>query len=359
MGKKCLVPGCNPNHFSKEIPLEERKKSPIFRLPKDVNQLALWEKAIPFKISSKEAVLCERHWPAAYVTIKKKGKERPRDPPSIWPGISLSSLPTPPRPTKRTSLVVRGTQPDQMSLFKQKDDVSFNKIRNRVILKNHKFRCPTVAYEADSKVYIHSVTFYEGVPRFLLQVDQMLHFKSFHMGIKVNVPCLVTNRTTILNSWSAVEEIVNFLHNYEEPHKTSVIHQQMQAMRGNDGNKSLYIAEILVRAFSYFVISRSLYQKMRKDLQLPSISTLTRITSTCAKKCSSSLLNTVFSSVENSQKVCVMLVDEVYVKKSLQFHGGEVFGKAANNSSLIADTMLGQMDNSWGSRFSINNDSSL
>ena len=108
-----------------------------------------------------------------------------------------------------------------------------------------------------------------------------------------------------------------------------MIPQQIQAMRGNGGNKSLYSPGMLVRAFSYFVISRSLYQKMRKDLQLPSIATSTRITSTCAKKCSSSLLNTVFSSVENSQKVCVMLVDEVYVKKSLQFHNGEVFGKAA------------------------------
>ena len=93
---------------------------------------------------------------------------------------------------------------------------------------------------------------------------------------------------------------------------------------------------------------------MRKDLQLPSIATLTRITSTCAKKCSSSLLNTVFSLVENSQKVCVMLVDEVDVKKSLQFHKGEVFGKAAaNNSSLLVDTMLGQMVNClhWGPDF--------
>ena len=138
--------------------------------------------------------------------------------------------------------------------------------------------------------------------RFLLQLDQMLHFKSFHMGIKVNVPCLVTNRITISNSWSAVEEIVNFLYNYEEAHKTIVIHQQVQAMRGNGGNKSLYSAEMLVRAFSFFVRSRSLYQKRKKDLQLPSIATLTRITSTCAKQCSSSLLNTVFSSVENFQK---------------------------------------------------------
>ena len=76
MGKKCLVSVSNPNHFSKEIPLEKRKKTPVFRLPKDANQLVLWEKAIPFKISSKEAVLCERHRPAAYVTThhKEEGK---------------------------------------------------------------------------------------------------------------------------------------------------------------------------------------------------------------------------------------------------------------------------------------------
>ena len=86
-GEKCLVTGCNPNHFSKEIPLEERKKAPVFRFPKDADQLTLWEKATQFKISFKEAVLCERHWPAAYVTMKKKGKERHRDPPSIWPGV--------------------------------------------------------------------------------------------------------------------------------------------------------------------------------------------------------------------------------------------------------------------------------
>ena len=67
-GKKWLVPGCNQNHFSKEIPLEERKKIPVFRLPKHADQLALYKKAISFKISSKEAILCKRHWPAVPYT---------------------------------------------------------------------------------------------------------------------------------------------------------------------------------------------------------------------------------------------------------------------------------------------------
>ena len=66
-------------------------------------------------------------------------------------------------------------------------------------------------YEAYSKVNIQSVTLSEGMPRFLLQVNQMFLFNSFHVRIDVNEPCLVKNRITILNSWFAVEKIVNFL----------------------------------------------------------------------------------------------------------------------------------------------------
>ena len=66
-------------------------------------------------------------------------------------------------------------------------------------------------YETYSKVNIQSVTFSEGMPRFLQQVNQMFHFNSFHVGIDFNVPCLVKNKITFLNSWFAIEKIVNFL----------------------------------------------------------------------------------------------------------------------------------------------------
>ena len=39
----------------------------------------------------------------------------------------------------------------------------------------------------------------------------------------------------------------------------------------------------------------------------------------------------------------MLLHDEVYVKKALLYHGGEVFGRAVNNPSALAETMLGQM----------------
>ena len=39
----------------------------------------------------------------------------------------------------------------------------------------------------------------------------------------------------------------------------------------------------------------------------------------------------------------MLLHDEVYIKKSMQYHGGEIFGRAANDPSLLAEIMLGQM----------------
>ena len=57
--------------------------------------------------------------------MSKKGKVRPRDPPSVWPDhqhiLSPSCRPAPPpkqRLTKRSSLTVRNMQPDKLPAFK-------------------------------------------------------------------------------------------------------------------------------------------------------------------------------------------------------------------------------------------------
>ena len=161
----------------------------------------------------------------------------------------------------------------------------------------------------------------------------------------MSIPSLSKNRINVFNSWSSLEETIRFLHAHEEARKVKVIHQQIQVSAAGGGNKKLYSPEVLVRAFSYYAVSRSLYERLRNDYQLPSVSTLARITSSCNKKSSSEFLKTVFESSDNERKPCILLHDEVYIKKSLQYHGGEIFGKAVNDSSLLAETMLGQMIN--------------
>ena len=82
---------------------------------------------------------------------------------------------------------------------------------------------------------------------------------------------------------------------------------------------------------------------MREDFKLPSVSTLSNITSSCNKQTISIFLQNVIGRLEDPKKVCVLLHDEVYIKKSMQYHGGEIFGRAANDPSLLAETMLDQM----------------
>ena len=97
MVKRCTIPGCNPNYHSRRGAEFNKKKVPVFRFPSDKEERDAWLRAIPFKniVSSKEAVICE-HWPSPYRTMFKKGRIRPRDPPSVWQtSIPPSCIPNP------------------------------------------------------------------------------------------------------------------------------------------------------------------------------------------------------------------------------------------------------------------------
>ena len=94
------------------------------------------------------------------------------------------------------------------------------------------------------------------------------------MGIKVSVTLIVKNKIRILNSWSAIEEIVTQLSTFETAYKTDAIHQQLKIMSSNSVGTKLYFPDVIVRAFSYFSTWRSLNNRMRSYFQFPSIELL-------------------------------------------------------------------------------------
>ena len=107
------------------------------------------------------------------------------------------------------------------------------------------------------------MNFSEGVPNFILVINESLEFKTFHIGIRVSISCVVKN-VRFLNSWSAIEEIVTCLNLYETSHKVEVIHHELKSMSTSARSKKLYCPEEIVRAFSYFATSRSLYKQIRR-----------------------------------------------------------------------------------------------
>ena len=114
------------------------------------------------KLNSKESVICSKHWPSDYQTMKDYGKERPCNPPSVWPGVPQSCVPTPPppsRPAKRTSFEVRAEQPDEMVEFLNQDKVDYEKICQRVLCENHKFECSTISFTIDRVSHIQATEF--------------------------------------------------------------------------------------------------------------------------------------------------------------------------------------------------------
>ena len=206
----------------------------MFRLPKNKEECAKWMKNLPYKNlhTSANSVICEVHWPSNYATVTLRGKTRPKDSLSVWPGVPTSCILTP-----------------------------------------------------------------------------------THMGVRISNPWLYKNNITQLQSWSLIEELVRHLNTYEVSHHMNVIHEQMSSISSCSVGKKMYSPNAFVRAFEYFSMSRSLYKKLRNDFQLPYISTLQRITSRVTKEDVTQLLTHVFQPLHDKQKICILLHDEVYVKK--------------------------------------------
>ena len=91
---KCCVTGCKSNYLS------EKEKVTVHRLPSDPEERQRWIKAIPRGNIpySPNTVVCVKHFPPGFPVLKKKGKSRPIDPPSVFENIPKSLMPTPPPP---------------------------------------------------------------------------------------------------------------------------------------------------------------------------------------------------------------------------------------------------------------------
>ena len=76
---------------------------------------------------------------------------------------------------------------------------------------------------------------------------------------------------------------------------------------------------------------------------MPSVRTLRKLTSKVGKLNDKEFVSNIFPNLDEKQRKCIVLVDEVYVKPSLQYHGGHIFGKAANNPDALANTVLAIM----------------
>ncbi|XP_066923516.1 uncharacterized protein [Clytia hemisphaerica] len=365
MGRKCIVRGCKSNYnkskasqndnirIRNEEKLADFRKIPMYGFPSKKKRLyerQRWIKSIPYLTeeivnNNNTPAVCRKHWPEnTTFETGQNGLPRPIEPPSIFDNIPSSSIPTPlppPRPTKRTSFETRSQQEDEMEEFRNRDKLKFEDIANsdRLTLLG----LPIVAFQVNGEQWIQSGEYISGIPSFSLKISKDLRFIAYKMGVQCTIKSLSKNRITHLDSWSCLEEALCFLKNSEFTRHQTILQEQIESMKPPQVGKKLYSPQVLMRAFGYFSQSRSLYSRLRSDFKLPSIKTLTNISSKVNNTSDRTFINEIVKAVKPDQRKCIVMADEVYVKQCLLYHGGTVFGQAENNPSSLATSVLGIM----------------
>ena len=88
----------------------------------------------------------------------------------------------------------------------------------------------------------------------------------------------------------------------------------MKSMKACCVGEKKYELDTIVRAFQYFATSRATYNLLRNDYELPSVQTLTRLTSKVKNLSDDTYLKNVFANLNTNEKTCILLVDEVLCK---------------------------------------------
>ena len=189
-----------------------------------------------------------------------------------------------------------------------------------------------------------------GIPNYTIKIYTDLSYEAYFYGSHVIITSLSRNSIKKCKMWSALEEAIHYLRAKEMNHKFKVLIEQISitGIAKHHGNCSLYSSETIVRSFEYYACSRTLYRRLIQDYQLPGISVLQRITSTCRQLDNEKFIQSVFTKIDSRQNKCIILLDEIYIKPSLTYHGGQVFGKATDQPNKLAKTILSVMLKSVG-----------
>lgn len=326
---------CNDDAFycDGEATSDEGDKIAVYRFPRDESDKQRWIDSLPnanFKWS-KDSVVCEKHWPVGYATKNAQGGHvRPVDPPSVF-DVPASCVPTPPPRLRSTgnTLSVRNSQPDELQKFLQLDKFSLDKFADEIR------ECDDVLHwQTNDEFCLQSRTRMGSVHDFVLYVNRMTHeFEAYHLGVSVRVPFM---RTSVLNAMSEATELVRFLRNFEcDSGRAAFCVRQLALLSDKRFTAEDYAVALRLRSYGC-----AAYSAFRELVVLPGVRTMQRLVSSVNKVDEEQHLTRVLGSLTEQQRVCNLLVDEVYVQARLEYHGQVVYGEASNQAGEAARTVL-------------------
>ena len=351
MGRKCSVSGCKTGYKSVAQSSSGHcsvGKISVYSFPKEEESQKNWLRCLPNKIEkvTDNMGVCALHWPEN-VTMHRRGKYQvPAVPPSIFPNVPSSCIPssfsssTTPRITKKALSSHRTSEVDEMAQFTlidrfkpesfscqfreilEKEGMVFTEDNKYVLLSNAR----------DGPIFRFSCHFFYN------DRDLTLTYEAYHKLQQIHHCTLKT-----LRRWSELEELLRFIRIYkpvEDSSKKLDFLCESVSLLNIPKNSRVYSLENLSLGLSWCSKSRVLYEILRHYLTLPSLSTLRKLTRIAKNTDDARLFSTVFNNMEERNRGCILIIDEIYIKAAVAYRGGVVFGYAADHPDKIATTFL-------------------
>ena len=201
---------------------------------------------------------------------------------------------------------------------------------------------------------IQSLTFIDGtgIPTYLVKISKDGVISAFHNGVKMSVAIIIDShkKEALCTKWGVLCKVLQHLEQLSENEKNEKmkkhkkgLNEQIHSMNFHHVGEKTYSAKIIVLSFMYYAMSRCTYSKMRENFLLPAITTLQRLTARVKRIELSKFIKIMFSTLKPVQKFCIILIDEVYVKKTVSYHGGHIFGITKDDATQLAKTLLTSM----------------
>ena len=314
MGRKCSVYGCKTGYDSQKNPVRQIM---VYGFPKDDNDKRKWINSLPNKLSFDKVTenmgVCGLRWPETAPRARRGKYLIPCVPPSIFPNVPTSCIPSSSstyRSTKKATAQSILTAVDELQIFKERDafnkEIFFRKVSRKTSVIRICFPwlgllklCSYIKSFARDGPDHKYVIYFDLLSRDEENVKS-IKFEAYCNMKSINHPVLPNNR---ISSWSQLDELITFVRRDGESNdKHSFILQQLRLLN-SPKNSRLYNATDLMQGFSWYTRARSLYTELRSYMQLPSVSTLRKITRIAKNTTDEILLNIFFSKTSRQEQI--------------------------------------------------------
>jgi len=352
MGRKCSVGGCKTGYDSQK----GAEKVTLYGFPSDETECRAWIASLPNILSyekvskSKNISVCALHFPQNVPLVRRGSKLVPTVPPSIFPNVPSSSIPTPqstPRPTSKSRSDCRAVDIDEMPEFLAKDkfkNAENFRVKFQDILSEHGLfawertnnKCVLLSHQREGPIHTFAAYFDFKNGKEEGRINSVA-FKVYKSLKSITIPLFPKETMSKRTQLEELQKIIKT--DGEKDRKQDFLCRQVELMNVAK-NTRVYDSADLCQALSWCARSRALYSEIRECLQLPSVSTIKKMTRIVKNTEDNTFFKTPFDGKPECERGCVLIVDEIYVKASISFRGGVIFGYAADDKSKKATTLL-------------------